>query len=141
MSSLLLGASAPFGFVRSCFSKRARGHVVPVDLLRRHLAGVARCVGRRAGGDQAAGLRRRMAAAFSDYLVSDGGSAFYERRWVHEPTSIYRTGWGPRPCELQLWAANCADGACIDATWFIHAGAMRTSGKYPVGVSVVRGAL
>jgi hypothetical protein len=97
-------------------------------------------------------FRGRVAAAFSDYLVADHscdeiaaganplGVVFSERRWRHGPVDIYRTGWGPRPDELQAWAVLEADGACLDATWFIHAGAMEKSGgKYPVAVSVVRG--
>lgn len=46
------------GYVRAVFSQRARGHAVPVDLLRAHLRGVNRVA-----------VRRRLASAFAGWLV------------------------------------------------------------------------
>ena len=57
MEKIIVGAGAGAGYVRACFSRRARGHAAALDLLRAHLRGVA--------------LRRRLAEAFSGYLVSE----------------------------------------------------------------------
>lgn len=66
MEKIIVGAGSGAGYVRACFSGRARGHAVALDLLRAHLRGAA--------------MRRRLAVAFSGYLVSE-----------------------PEECEKKLW--------------------------------------
>lgn len=57
MITLTVGNGAEWGHVSAVFSRRLRGHAAPADLLRAHLRGVT--------------TRRRLAVAFSDYLVSE----------------------------------------------------------------------
>lgn len=56
-----VGAAEQGGYVRAFFSRRARGFVAPLDLMRAQLGAAVRLA-----------RRRRLRAAFSDYLVSDG---------------------------------------------------------------------
>lgn len=60
MTTIQAMAGAGVGYVRAVFSVRARGHAVPVDLLRAQLRGAAKVA-----------QRRRLAAAFSGYLVTE----------------------------------------------------------------------
>lgn len=53
-------AIAPAGYVRACFSKRLRGHCLPLELVRRHLGAVNR-------GE----FRRRVRREFAGYLVTE----------------------------------------------------------------------
>ena len=60
MSNLDIRAIAPAGYVRACFSERARGVCLPAELVRRHLGAV-----------NASGVRRRLAREFAGYLVTE----------------------------------------------------------------------
>lgn len=51
---------APNGYVRACFSKRLKGHALPLELVRRHLGAVNR-------GE----FRRRLRREFAGYLVNE----------------------------------------------------------------------
>lgn len=70
-----MACAAPAGYVRGVFFARRGGHCVPVDLVRV----VLRSAGRLA-------MRRRLAADFAGYLVtdSDAGYSFVSRRVEHE---------------------------------------------------------
>ena len=134
MKNIQAMAGGSVGYVRGVFSARCRGVAIPAELLRAHLRGVARV-----------GVRRRLAAEFAGYLVTDGGAAEVSfspvRRRVYVP-SCYRAGWGPRRDELQHWAwdACAADGWSLDAADWIAAGGMyHDGGKVGMSFSVVRG--
>lgn len=63
------------GYVRAVFSRRARGHAAPVDLLRAVLRGVITC-----------GMLRRVRADFAGYLVTESDvAAFSDRRKNYAP--------------------------------------------------------
>ena len=133
MKNIQAMAGGSVGYVRGVFSARCRGVAIPAELLRAHLRGVVR-----------AGVRRRLAAEFGGYLVTDGGAAGVSfstrRRSVYVP-SFYRAGWGPRRDELQHWAwcAGAADGYSLDAADWIAAGGMYNDGILYGSFSVVRG--
>ena len=85
------GAAALGGYVRAVFSRRARGHVLPLDLV------AAQC--RAAGRVARARLGKRLRNEMAGYLVSDccaddaalralemaGAAAFSERRGKYAP--------------------------------------------------------
>lgn len=77
MSNIQAMAGAGVGHVRAVFSGRCRGFAAPLDLVRVHLRAVVR-----------SGVRRRLAAEFGGYLVTDAGPAvvplFSARRWLYE---------------------------------------------------------
>ena len=134
MKNVQAMAGGSVGYVRGVFSARCRGVAIPAELLRAHLRGVARV-----------GVRRRLAAEFAGYLVTDGGADEIpfssKRRHVYVP-SFYRAGWGPRHEELQHWAwdEGAADGYSIDAADWIAAGGMYNYGGVSgMSLSVVRG--
>ena len=63
------------GYVRAVFSRRARGHVVPFDLLRAHCRAL-----------MWSGVRRRLRADFAGYLVTESEvAAFSDRRKNYAP--------------------------------------------------------
>ena len=134
MKNIRAMAGGSVGYARGVFSARCRGVAIPAELLRVHLRGVARV-----------GVRRRLAAEFAGYLVTDGGGAempFSSGRWLVYVPSFYRTGWGPRRDELQHWAwdEGAADGYSIDAADWIAAGGMYNYGGLSgLSLSVVRG--
>lgn len=118
------------GHVRAVFSERCRGHAVPLDLVRAHLRGVGRLA-----------IRARVAAAFSDYLVTDcpddaalrrleiegkKAAAFSDARRRHRPAvdRLAATGRGPWSFDL-LSSDTDAGHGCIDAPDYLAAGAMR----------------
>ena len=133
MKNIQAMAGGSVGYVRGVFSARCRGVAIPAELLRAHLRGVARV-----------GVRRRLAAEFAGYLVTDGGADEIpfssKRRLVYVP-SFYRAGWGPRRDELQHWAwdAGAGDGCSLDAADWIAAGGMYFGGVSGMSLSVVRG--
>lgn len=102
MKNIQAMAGGSVGYVRGVFSARCRGVAIPAELLRAHLRGVARV-----------GVRRRLAAEFAGYLVTDGGAADVpfspRRRGVYVP-SFYRAGWGARRDELQHWSFSVVRG-------------------------------
>lgn len=61
MVTLTVGAAAPGGYVRAVFSRKAGGFAAPLDLMRAQIGAAGRLA-----------RRRRLRAAFGDYLVSDG---------------------------------------------------------------------
>lgn len=97
------------GYVRAVFSRRLRGHVVPLDLLR-----VVASVANRAG------VRRRVASAFKGYLVTDAGPGvvpmFSARRAAHgvRLDRAFITGGN-----AEIWPLL---GGALDAPEFIAAG-------------------
>lgn len=126
-------AGGSVGYLRGVFSARCRGVAIPAELLRAHLRVVARV-----------GVRRRLAAEFAGYLVTDGGAdeiPFSSTRWHVYVPSFFRAGWGPRRDELQHWAwcAGAADGYSLDAADWIAAGGMYNDGVLYGSLSVVRG--
>lgn len=134
MKNIQAMAGGSVGYVRGVFSARCRGVAIPAELLRAHLRGVARV-----------GVRRRLAAEFAGYLVTDGGAAdvpFSPRRWGVYVPSFYRAGWGPRRDELQHWAWDAGEGGgySLDAADWIAAGGMYNDGVLSgSSFSVVRG--
>lgn len=97
------------GYALAVLSRRCRGHVVPVDLLR-----VVASVANRAG------VRRRVSAAFAGYLVTDAGPG------VVPMFSARRAAHGVRIDESALtgcWEMlRSAGGGPLDAPEFIAAG-------------------
>lgn len=77
MASVQAVAGGHLGYVRAVFSHRCRGFALPVDLVRANLRAVARV-----------SVRRRVAAEFAGYLVTDSGPdvlpLFSQHRAAHE---------------------------------------------------------
>ena len=109
---------APAGYVRACFSKRLRGHCLPLELVRRHLGAVSR-------GE----FRRRVAREFAGYLVTEPGPAvvdfplpaFSGRRWMHESGGFPITGDWFREWDYLAWVRDGDKGA-LDAPSVIALG-------------------
>lgn len=125
MSNSVSWAIAPAGYVRACFSKRARGHCLPLELVRRHLGAVNRSE-----------FKRRVARAFSGYLVTDSeaGYPFRESRKNYAPkeVGVLRTGF----------AYVHGVGGELDAPEWIAAGGMYwIDGVGPFPDSCPRGGL
>lgn len=105
------------GYVRAVFSRRARGHAVPFDLLRAHCRAL-----------MWSGVRRRLRADFAGYLVTESEvAAFSDRRKNYAPrrVGLMNTGF-PMPSNF---------GGDIDAPGWIASGAMRwidRVGPFPV---------
>lgn len=89
MSNLDIRAVAPAGYVRACFSERARGHCLPAELVRRHLGAV-----------NASGFRRRLALEFSGYLVTEPG-----------PVEVVPKVWRESNGRVVLISDDCRTGA------------------------------
>lgn len=89
MSNLDIRAIAPAGYVRACFSKRARGFCLPAELVRRHLGAV-----------NASGVRRRLAREFAGYLVTEPG-----------PVDVVPKVWRESDGRVVLIADDCRTGA------------------------------
>ena len=114
MSNLNIRAIAPAGYVRACFSERARGFCLPAELVRRHLGAV-----------NAAGVRRRLSREFAGYLVTEPGPVEVQRFCV---------GGG------RLWAGIWGDaGGPLDAPDLILSGCMTDVVGEHVGAAVRRG--
>lgn len=115
MKNIQAMAGGSVGYVRGVFSARCRGVAIPAELLRAHLRGVVR-----------AGVRRRLAAEFGGYLVTDQGPAvvpFSSRRWWHQKLyGVGVSGCGARDRDFQRWVAELDRGA-LDAARWIPAGA------------------
>lgn len=124
MSNLDIRAIAQAGYVRACFSKRLKGHALPLELVRRHLGAV-----------NESGFRRRLRREFSGYLVTDNGPEIVPvvadsgraagvwrdragrvvvlgERWTGEAVTR-----GFRGCFEDVWG-----GGCIDAAVWLPAG-------------------
>lgn len=89
MSSLDIRAIAPAGYVRACFSERARGHCLPAELVRRHLGAV-----------NASGVRRRLSREFAGYLVTEPG-----------PVDVVPKVWRESDGRVVLISDDCRTGA------------------------------
>ncbi len=116
MSNLDIRAIAPAGYVRACFSERARGHCLPAELVRRHLGAVNRGV-----------VRRRLSREFAGYLVTEPAVVdfplppFSVRRWWHESGVYPTTGDWARPWDYLAWVGDDDKGA-LDAPDYIALG-------------------
>ena len=113
------------GYVRAVLSRRLRGHVVPLDLLR-----VVASVATRAG------VRRRVASAFKGYLVTDAGpgvvSMFSQHRAAHEYGILSECVTGA--AGVGFFGSNWGEaGGPIDAPNLMPSGAMRSAefGGFP----------
>lgn len=123
MTTIQAMAGGRVGFVRAVFSKRVRGHAVPVDLLRVNLRVANR-----------AGVRRRVAAAFSGYLVTDIEPIFSDRRSKHiRGMDEFAVTGGPRQSHVVLEGTG---GGPLDAPYFMPSGAMRVYASDSGGVVV-----
>lgn len=113
MKNIQAMAGGSVGYVRGVFSARCRGVAIPAELLRVHLRGVARV-----------GVRRRLAAEFAGYLVTEQGPAvFSRRRWWHKKLhGLGVSGCGGRDSSFAGWVSEIDRGA-IDAPEKIAAGA------------------
>ena len=113
MKNIQAMAGGSVGYVRGVFSARCRGVAIPAELLRAHLRVVARV-----------GVRRRLAAEFGGYLVTEQGPAvFSRRRWWHQKLhGLGVSGCGARDWDFQRWVAELDRGA-LDAARWIPAGA------------------
>ena len=89
MSNLDIRAIAPAGYVRACFSERARGFCLPAELVRRHLGAV-----------NAAGVRRRLSREFAGYLVTEPG-----------PVEVVPKVWRESDGRVVLISDDCRTGA------------------------------
>lgn len=119
MASVQAVAGGHMGYVRAVFSARCRGFALPVDLVRANLRAVARV-----------SVRRRVAAEFAGYLVTDAGPdvlpLFSQHRAAHEygilsecvtgaaGVGFFGSNWGPA-------------GGPIDAPRLMPAGSMRSA--------------
>ena len=112
------------GYALAVLSRRCRGHVVPVDLLR-----VVASVANRAG------VRRRVSAAFAGYLVTDAGPGvvpmFSARRAAHEYGILSECVTGAGGVGF-FYGGLGEGGGPIDAPILLPSGAMRSAdfGKY-----------
>lgn len=122
MSNLDIRAIAPAGYVRACFSERARGFCLPAELVRRHLGAV-----------NTAGVRRRLSREFAGYLVTDPPVAV--------TYGVWRDAGGVVVLGARVTGRNCVDGlqegfedfergACLDACEWLPIG---RCGQYEVG--------
>lgn len=89
MSNHDIRAIAPAGYVRACFSERARGFCLPAELVRRHLGAV-----------NASGVRRRLAREFAGYLVTEPG-----------PVDVVPKVWRESDGRVVLISDDCRTGA------------------------------
>jgi len=115
--------SGSVGFVRSVFSKRAGAQAIPADLLR---------VACRSARLSAA--RRRVASAFSGYLVTEQVWPFSGRRIFHQRgVDVFAVTGGEKQYHVRLEGAA---GGPLDAPYFLPSGAMSywdsSSGKLVV---------
>ena len=116
------------GYVCAVLSERCRGFAAPIDLVRVHLRAVCRMA-----------MLGRVRDAFIGYLVTDpddlalreleqmeAGYPFSNAREKYRPTfdRLATTGRQPWSFDLQPGFAFEIIG-CIDAPWYIAAGAMR----------------
>lgn len=121
MSNIQVLAGANVGNVRAVFSGRCRGFAAPLELVRVHLRAVVR-----------SGVRRRLAADFGGYLVTEAGPdvlpLFSGRRWMHRARldrsavsgcwELLRSQAGG-PLDAPDWLPA---GACMNLVPFIAAG-------------------
>ena len=107
------------GYALAVLSRRCRGHVVPVDLLR-----VVASVANRAG------VRRRVSAAFAGYLVSDAGPGvvpmFSQHRAAHEYGILSECVTGAGGVGF-FYGGLGEGGGPIDAPHLLPSGAMRSA--------------
>ena len=103
MEIIEVGAAAPGGYVRAVFSRKAGGFAAPLDLMRAQIGAAGKLA-----------RRRRLRAAFADYLVSDGlAKPFSEARWKYAPVNddICITGG----VSVSDWRFEAAAGGPVDA--------------------------
>lgn len=120
MSNLNIRAIAPAGYVRACFSERARGFCLPAELVRRHLCAVNR-----------AGAVRRVRREFAGYLVTEQPVAkVLPHVWRESDGRVVvisdncRTGADSVP-GLRVGFKGFRYGAALDASDWVASGCCR----------------
>lgn len=120
------------GYVRAVFSHRCRGFALPVDLVRANLRAVVRV-----------SVRRRVAAEFAGYLVTDSGPGvlplFSQHRAAHEYGILSECVTGA--AGVGFFGSNWGKaGGPIDAPRLMPAGSMLGADFGGVSAVVERGA-
>lgn len=112
MASVQAVAGGHMGYVRAVFSARCRGFALPVDLVRANLRAVARV-----------SVRRRVAAEFAGYLVTDVGP---------DVVPMFSPGRGAYQCGQDRAGMTAVRGAwgAIDAPDYVPAGGCMNLGPF-----------
>lgn len=112
MASVQAVAGGHMGYVRAVFSRRCRGFALPVDLVRANLREVAR-----------ESVRRRVAAEFAGYLVTDAGP---------EVVPMFSPRRGAYQCGQDRSGMTAGRGAwgAIDAPDYVPAGGCMNLGAF-----------
>lgn len=109
------------GYVRAVFSARCRGFALPLDLVRANLRAVSRVL-----------VRRRVAAEFAGYLVTDSQPVVVPKVWREDSGRVVVLGasfsgmatYGDNSI-LRGEFAGELEGAAIDAPEFLLAGSVQ----------------
>jgi hypothetical protein len=132
MASVQAVAGGHVGYVRAVFSHRCRGFALPVDLVRANLRAVVRV-----------SVRRRVAAEFAGYLVTDSCPGvlplFSQHRAAHEYGILSECVTGA--AGVGFFGSNWGKaGGPIDAPRLMPAGSMLGADFGGVSAVVERGA-
>lgn len=128
MQTINVVSKSGAGWVRAMWSRRLKGYAVPVAMLRVPLRGAVR-----------AGERRRVAASFAGYLVTDAVPIW---RGVDGRVTLLNLALGLRVFGLQReFGAEVVSQRCMDAPYFLPTGSViryESCGEYCAAADAIQ---